>query len=271
MSHMNNMYSMYTHNARTHTHTHTLIGALVFALPQFLFGSYEVGSQSQEQLESCDAEVDFSSDCTSSNKFALVFFFIGNILIGIGAAPLFTVGISYLDDIVRPKYVSIHIGVFFTLSIIGPALGFGLGGGFLSIYVDPWRNTNLDPSDPGWVGAWWLCFLLSAVLSWLLAIPFFMFPRTLPDSQLVKQEREKEMAQKYQDRGVDETDFVGSVKSFPFHLKQVVCTPSWVFITIAISMSLFVVSGITAFAPKYLESQFGLTASTASVIAGAVG
>ena len=238
-----------------------------------MFGSYQVGSNAKARLESCDAEVDFSSDCSSTNSFALAFFFIGNILIGVGAAPLFTVGTAYLDDIVRPKHVPIHLGLAYLLTVVGPALGYGLGGAFLSVYVDPWLETDLQPEDPGWVGAWWLCFLFSAVVSWILAIPFLMFPRLLPDSHLVKKERELEMAQKYNGKyGLKEdTDLVAKLKSFPYHLKQVVMTLSWWFITAAICSSIIVLSGMVSFAPKYLESQFTLTASSASLISGGVG
>ena len=190
-----------------------------------------------------------------------------------GAAPLFTVGTAYLDDIVRPKHVPIHLGLAYLLTVVGPALGYGLGGAFLSIYVDPWLETDLQPEDPGWVGAWWLCFIFSAVVSWLLAIPFLLFPRLLPDSHLVKKERELEMAQKYKGKyGLKEdTDLITKLKSFPYHLKQVVMTLSWWFITAAICSSIIVLSGMVSFAPKYLESQFTLTASSASLISGGVG
>lgn len=241
----------------------------MFSLPQFLFGRYEAGARTG-QFEFCGSN--FTTDCSSSNNFALVFFFVGNILIGIGAAPLFTVGTSYLDDIVRPKYVTIHLGIFYAFSVIGPALGYGLGGYFLSIYVDPWLETSLEPSNPRWVGAWWICFLFSGAVSWLFAIPFFMFPKLLPNSSLVKDERAKEMAQKYEgkDGALEEVDLATKVKSFPQHLKLVLKTPSWIFITIAICFSSLIVSGVASFAPKYLESQFGLTASRASLVVGAV-
>lgn len=246
------------------------LGAFVFSLPQFLFGRYEAGNNVTFEL--CHSGEDFT-DCSPANNFALAFFFFGNILIGVGAAPLFTVGTSYLDDIVHPKYVTIHLGIFYTFSVVGPAIGYGLGGVFLSIYVDPWYTTDLELSDPRWVGAWWICFLFCAVVSWLFAIPFLMFPRLLPDSHIVKKERNKEMAQKYEgnDGSRDEVDLATKVKSFPHHLKQVVLTPSWIFITIAYCFSSLVVSGVASFAPKYLESQFGLTASRASLIAGSVG
>lgn len=249
----------------------------MFASPQFIFGRYNdganSGANSTEQYELCESGVDFTADCSALYHFPLAFFFLGNILIGIGAAPLFTVGTSYLDEIVSPKYVSIYLGVFYSCAVIGPAIGYGLGGLFLSIYVDPWIQTKLEPPDPGWVGAWWLCFVFSGALSWLIAVPFLMFPKLLPNSSIVKEERKKEMAQKYdgKDSDVEEVDFALKVKSFPRHLKQVLKTPSWICITIAICFSTVVVSGVASFAPKYFESQFSLTASTASLIAGGVG
>ncbi len=246
----------------------------MFSLPQFVFGQYHDGNEQNSQFELCHGELNYTTDCTSDvNNFALVFFFSGNILIGIGAAPLFTIGTSYLDDIVHPKYVSIHVGIFYACGVIGPALGYGLGGLFLSIYVDPWIDTILEPSDPSWVGAWWICFIFSGIVSLLFAIPFFFFPRLLPDSHLIKVERRKEMAQSYRgtDSNIEEVDLPTKVKSFPKHLKLVLLTPSWIFITIAICSSALIVSGLTSFAPKYLESQFGLTSSQSSLIAGAVG
>ena len=238
-----------------------------------MFGSYQVGSNAKARLESCDAEVDFSSECSSTNSFAPAFFFIGNILIGVGAAPLFTVGFAYLDEIVKPKHVPIHIAIAYLLAVVGPALGFGLGGVFLGIYVDPWRATNLEPTDPGWVGAWWMCFIFSGVVSWILAIPFLLFPRLLPNSYEVKKERQFEMAKTYKGKykANEDVDFVTKVKLFPHDLKQVVTTLSWIFITACVCSSFIVISGVTAFAPKYVESQFTLTASTASLVIGSVG
>lgn len=141
------------------------VGSFVFALPQFLFGSYSVGSRGSARLEACLDNNDFSSECTQSNNVAYAFFILGNILIGVGAAPLFTVGTAFIDEIVHPKWVPVHIGVFYAVSIIGPAMGYGLGGAFLTVYVDPWRETDLDTSDPGWVGAWWLSFVFVGELS----------------------------------------------------------------------------------------------------------
>ena len=187
-----------------------------------------------------------------------------------GAAPLFTVGTSYIDEIVHPRHSSVHLGVFYMMSVLGPALGFGLGSAFLSIYVNPQVATELTSADHDWVGAWWLCFVFSAAACLVIAAPFFLFPRLLPDSHLVRLARREEMAKR--SPAVDQSDDGRStLRAMPTHLKQVVTNPPWVFITCSTSASLIVLSGLVTFAPKYLESQFKLEAATSSVIAGAIG
>lgn len=91
------------------------VGSFIFSLPQFLFGQYRVSSSGLLSTETCQDGQDFT-DCTSSTYGALFFFLLGNIFIGVGAAPLFTVGTSYLDEIVRPKHVSLHLGMCFNIS-----------------------------------------------------------------------------------------------------------------------------------------------------------
>ena len=247
------------------------IGAFVFSLPQFLFGEYEAGSSSDRDTETCADEIDFSSDCTSANNAAYFFFMMGNILIGVGAAPLFTIGTSYIDEIVHPKYVSVHLGIFYMMAIIGPALGFGLGGLFLSVYVDPSVNTHLTPRDPGWVGAWWLCYIVCGVLCLVIAFPFFLYPRLLPNSSEIRELREREMA--LRGRMVVRRRRAGDrwsvVREFPRELKRIAMNPSWLFVTLGLGLASVTISGFASFGVKYVENQFGLTTSEASIITGA--
>ena len=254
-----------------------------------MFGAYSVSTTGSTRTDVCNAlslqqvispqgpanNITDATQCNmdTSDGYSLVFFFIGNILIGLGATPLFTIGPSYVDDIVKPKYVSFHLGIFYAMAILGPALGFGIGAGFLSIYVDFWESTSLEPTDPAFVGAWWLCFLFSCVISWIIAIPFLMFPRHLPDSHLVKEERQKQMAQTYKEQSAIEEENSSLLKkllSLPHHFCQIFMTLTWVFITIAVSFSAYVVSGVSVFTPSYYQAQFNLTAATASIATGAV-
>lgn len=247
------------------------IGALVFASPQFFLGRYDVGSSSGNVLfETCLDQRNFTSDCSPSNYAAFVLFISGKFLIAIGAAPLFTVGQAYLDEIVHPRYISIHLGVYYTMNVFGPVFGYVLGSSFLSVYVDPWVDTTLKTTDPAWVGAWWIPFVVCGLLSLIVSVPFLMFPRYLPDSYLIRQERIKEMAKTYSNRYVNE-DLKSMVRMLPIHLKRLLLNPSFLFVSFGLAGMFILASGMVAFAPQYIEYQFHLTATVAGLLSGGVG
>ncbi len=249
------------------------VGALVFALPHFIFGKYDAGSATNTTVvfEYCNNPVESVPDCDAGNTGAYLIFLIGNAIIGVAAAPLFTIGVSFIDDIVMPKYVSLHIGAFQVCTIVGPAIGFGLGSVLLTQYVDVGEATNLTEEDPAWVGAWWLSFIVGAVVSFIFSIPFFFFPRVLPDTHLVMEARQKQMKGSYKGKFGEEKTFVEQLKAFPFHLLGLFKSKAWLFLTIGNSFMLLSLESLVAFAPKYVETVYGVAPSTAGLIFGAMG
>ncbi len=248
------------------------IGALIFSFPKYFFGTYPTGLVGAPTLESCEVLEDFNIfSCDPSNYLAYFIMLIGNVFIGIGAAPLFTLGISYIDDITFPRFVPIHIGVFYVSVAVGPAIGYGLGGSFLTIYVDPEVDTLLTESNPAWVGAWWLCFLFSSILSFLSALPFFFYPRILSNYQDVVEARRKEHPTRYTSKYGDESTFKEQLKAFPIHMLELGKSVSFVCVTLALSFLFLTLYGLVSFGPKFIESVFSIPASTASLLAGAVG
>lgn len=247
-------------------------GALVFALPQFLFGNYQAGLVGNLTLQACEVTGDVPyAKCSSSNALAYCIILLGNLFIGIGAAPLFTLGLSYIDDITLPRFVPIHIGAFYVSVAIGPALGYTLGGLFLSIYVDPWVETRLQETDPGWVGAWWICFILSGLLSFIICVPFFLYPRVLSNYQQVVDARKSQHATSYTSKYEEEKSLLNQLKAFPIHLLELGKSASFVFVTAGLSFLFLTLYGLVAFGPKFIESVFNIPASTASLLAGAIG
>lgn len=213
----------------------------------------------------------FCGEATGKNSAALPFFFIGALIMGFGAAPLFTVGPAFIDEITHPKYVPLHLGAFFVLSILGPALGFGLGGAFLTVFVDPGEEGQLIEADPSFVGAWWLCFIFTMAMSWIIAIPFLLFPKKLPNHKEIQAEREKEMVKKPKKASPEGAGIKYAIKALPRLFCQVITTLSFLFISLAITVKFFYVSGFVAFGPKYYEAQFSFPPSTSSLVVGAIG
>ena len=74
----------------------------------------------------------------------------------------------------------------YSMSALGPALGFIVGAGFLQIFVHPGQAPpDLTDADNDWVGAWWIGFLLCGVLALFIALPLLTFPRQLPSTENV--------------------------------------------------------------------------------------
>ena len=248
------------------------LGSLLFALPHFIAGQYHVGKSLNLHFEACGDVNDFSPDCNEEPSKIYCVFIIGSIVIGIGAAPLYTIGTSYIEEIIHPKNTPICMGIFFTAALIGSALGFVLGGAFLTMHVDLQEDTVLEQSHPGYVGAWWLCFILFGVISILISILFFMFPEEYPNSGRIQRERVR-LASDQRKKEVKEEDLNirVNIKELPKHVANLLRRVPFLCVTLAASLQALVVSIIVSFAPKYVETQFGVTSSTASLISGAVG
>ena len=189
---------------------------------------------------------------------------------GLGAAPLFTIGTAFIDEIVWPKQSPIFLGVAYISTVAGPAIGFLMGGSLLTVYVDPSVSTTLIDGDPAFVGAWWIGFVIMGILSIIMSIPLLLFPRELPECELIREERMKDHAMEFTDFA-EETGCLGDLKEAPKHAKQVLLNPTWLTASLSVGFQAVSLVGLVTFGPKYLETQFGVPASQGSLIAGAIG
>ena len=95
-----------------------------------------------------------------------------------------------MDDHASRAMAPLYLGVLLAISMVGPALGYILGSFTTRLYVDfdvvvnpastsAASASRMTPRDAGWVGAWWLGFLLAAGTMFLLHIPLWFFPQTM--------------------------------------------------------------------------------------------
>ena len=245
------------------------IGCLVFASPQFIFINTDEPTSVERHFQVCLPERNDTIKCTSSNNIAYGIFILAQILIGIGASPLFNVGVSYLDELVHPKFISLHLAVIYLLQVIGPAIGFGIGGGLLSIYIDPWVKNNLPQTSSGYLGAWWIGFILAGILSLLISIPFFMYPRQLSNAEEVAKAREKEMSNKGEIMPDPSAPIKEIITDFFIQLKRLLTNVTFLLIMASITVVAVSTQGLVTFGPLYIEKQFFIPASSANLILGA--
>ncbi|VDM11523.1 unnamed protein product, partial [Wuchereria bancrofti] len=142
-----------------------------------------MSAASAEALRSCP------SPENQPGTFRYVFLFcLGHFLHGIGATPLFTLGVSYIDENVGPTLSSLYLGIFYAFAIFGPAFGFLMSSSFLRYHTDFLQSElhikilNIDETDPKWVGAWWIGFQIASILALIAVFPILVLPKVLPES-----------------------------------------------------------------------------------------
>ncbi|XP_061113706.1 solute carrier organic anion transporter family member 4A1 isoform X1 [Conger conger] len=241
------------------------LGSLVFALPHFITQPYQVSVLEQTGL--CSAN--FSSPCQESgsslSNYRFVFM-LGQFLHGMGATPLYTLGVTYLDENVKSSYAPVYIGIFYTAAVVGPAAGYLLGGLFLNMYTEIHLMTELTPENPLWVGAWWIGFLVGGAAALVIALPILGYPRQLPGSQRYVAMRVSEAHQLKDGSQVTAADpqFGKTVKDMPRSILLLLKNPTFICLCFAGATEATLIAGMSTFGPKFLESQFSLSASEAA-------
>uniref|UniRef100_A0AAY4E2V0 Solute carrier organic anion transporter family member n=1 Tax=Denticeps clupeoides TaxID=299321 RepID=A0AAY4E2V0_9TELE len=242
------------------------LGSLVFALPHFTTPPYQVnllehtGLCSTNQTEPCQ-----NMEASGLSAYRYVFM-LGQFLHGVGATPLYTLGVTYLDENVKSSYAPVYIGIFYTAAIVGPAAGYLLGGFFLNIYTEIGQATDLTPENPLWVGAWWIGFLAGGAAALVIALPILGYPRQLPGSQRYVAMRVSEAHQLKDGSHTTACDpqFGKTVKDMPRSVLLLLKNPTFIFLCLAGATEATLIAGMSTFGPKFLESQFSLSASEAA-------
>lgn len=275
------------------------IGSFMYSLPHFATGLYQA-LEDQSDMSYCPAvSSPFSSNETISKVIRSnhahtehlqnfkYLFFGAQLIMGIGAAPLYTLGITFLDENVSNELQPVYTGIFYASTTIGPALGFTLGGQLLRVYVDFFTisadQVGLTPSSSAWVGAWWIGFIASGVLLLSAALPLLAFPSKLEGSK--KNENFNSISQTLsgEPAALNDDNFVVNtndsddqealslkdiLKEIPGAVKKLAQNYTFLLISLEESCETVLLAGLGAFLPKIIESQFVLSSSTSALIVG---
>ncbi|CAG5116727.1 unnamed protein product, partial [Candidula unifasciata] len=245
------------------------LGSFVFTLPHFVTGKYLLEDAS-ELL--CEPDSNRTTECNSGSSSSLsnykYLFYLGQLLHGAGATPLYTLGATYIDENVSQRSSAFCNGIFYTGSIVGPAIGYILGAKFLEMYVeidvDP-KSLGLDTNNPKWVGAWWIGFLISGTMAVLLSLPLLAFPKSLPGSKKYASERGKETQVS---ANIDKTGQHRGFMDILLSIKYLLTNVPFMLINMAAAADGILLSGFSTFMPKFIEYKFGLSSATAALYVG---
>ncbi|KAL0851611.1 hypothetical protein ABMA28_007390 [Loxostege sticticalis] len=249
-------------------------GSLLFALPHFLVAPYRIAGEEPEDLCAVNQTVS-SHRCqghapSESGSWAVVIFVFAQLLHGAGATPLFTLGVTYIDENVSKKMSSVYLGVYYTMAVVGPALGYVLGGQMLKIYTDfvtvDSDTLGITPASSVWIGAWWVGFILSAVLCLIVAVPLLAFPYELPGADEIRASKVSEA----HEGAASKSAAFSALHELPRAAAALLKNPTFLFLNLAGASEGMLISGFAAFLPKLIENQFAVSASEAALLLGVI-
>ncbi|XP_048489286.1 solute carrier organic anion transporter family member 4A1 isoform X1 [Plutella xylostella] len=252
-------------------------GSLLFALPHFLVPPYRVASEEPDDL--CRANRTMGGLCDSTataggwaegGAWAVAVFVAAQLLHGAGATPLFTLGVTYIDENVSKKMSSVYLGMYYTMAVVGPALGYVVGGQMLNIYTDfitvDSSTVGITPLSSVWVGAWWVGFILSALLCLVVAVPLLAFPHELPGAAEI---RSSKVSEAHEGEASKSAAF-SALHELPRAAAALLRNPTFLFLNLAGASEGMLISGFAAFLPKLIENQFAVNASEAALLLGVI-
>ena len=211
--------------------------------------------------------------------------FLSQFILGIGTTLYYGLGQTYLDDNTKKKNTPMLLGFTFALRTVGPAIGFLLGYGCLSLYIDPSLHPVITKKDPRWLGAWWLGWIILGATMGMFSILIAMFPRDLPSTKTTENDTVKKdgniplklhlTAQEQYMKPMEpkkslETEYIPTIREFPAAMKRLLT--NWL-LTFNNLSGVFYILGASAyitFLAKYLEVQYSLSAAGGTVIAGPI-
>ncbi|XP_061770085.1 solute carrier organic anion transporter family member 1C1-like [Nerophis ophidion] len=269
-------------------------GALCTGLSHFIMGPYTYDSvipasqnASMSSVACASPEKDVSEwNVRAGNTTAAcqkeagsnmwIYVFLGNALRGVGDTPVTPLGISYVDDFAKAENSAFYIACLQTVALLGPVFGYLLGSYCANIYVDigfvDMGTVNISPNDARWVGAWWMGMLVSAGLLFISSLPFWFFPRSLASPEV---EEPKSTVEETPDVRADSPNDNNPAEKLPEiakgflpSLKHLLCTPVYFLLVCGNTLKFSSLIGMHTFNAKYVEQQFGQSASRANFLIG---
>uniref|UniRef100_A0A8D2Q638 Solute carrier organic anion transporter family member n=1 Tax=Varanus komodoensis TaxID=61221 RepID=A0A8D2Q638_VARKO len=240
------------------------LGSFVMVVPHFIMGRLNTVIFQYDQFICANKNPSQIGHCCMASSYLWLFVLAGNLLRGIGEAPIMPLGMSYIDDFATEENSAFYIGTVRASGLFGPTFGFMLGSFCANLWVDigvvDVGTLTITSKDMRWVGAWWLGVLLCGVVSFMASFPFWNLPRSLP------KQGEGKNVKKSSDIFTITKD---SHKFFPV-LKKLLGNSIFLVYLFATILHYNSIVGVITYEPKFMEQQFNISISRATFLIGVI-
>lgn len=242
-------------------------------MPHFFSTTYmpKLQSDGNESTILCGDKSDFK-ECSkvgtqliSTTHWALAALILARILCAFGNTPLNTLAYNYMHDVAPKEQFNIAVAALNMSMMVGTAIGYLAGAATLNLPHTWPGKPDFPRSNPNFVGAWWLSYIVIAIATAVVALPIAAFPRDIPGAEQMRRNRKTEAHKGQED---DETAIFVHWRDIGGHAKRLVKNAPYVALALYYSVNYSTTNGFADFAPKLVQTGFGLSAPKAAIAAG---
>ncbi|XP_021054929.1 solute carrier organic anion transporter family member 6A1-like [Mus pahari] len=246
------------------------LASIVFAVPYL---KYEVVRPVEEREELCiDEEERKMPNCEENivpfKSEIISFSIIGQSLQGIAGMPMYILGVTYIYDNISIYMAGIYLGVADAAFVLGYGLGFAVGSPNLRPSFNHSSEEEVNDNFFLWQFNWFIGFLCATLLAWFTFFPFLCFPHSLPGAHKLKQQKEKDSLSFY--KKLKNMEYGYNLQDLFHALWSLLKNPLLMCYSMCKASESLASSGVAEFLPKYLENQFLLIPSRATLLTGII-
>ncbi|CAI4226253.1 unnamed protein product [Auanema sp. JU1783] len=195
---------------------------------------------------------------SSSGVFLIMFTAL--FFLGIGRTMPWSLGVPMLDDNIKKRNLPVYFGAISFIRILGPICGHLIGSFTNKVYYTLNAPPGLTASDPTWIGAWWIGFLIIGTVTLFPSIFLFLFPSgksKVSTGEEGQKSNDLVFFDKHKEKSKDES-LLEKAKGFTKSYKEVMGTKIYLGAAFGRIVDILAFKGYIVFLPKYLENHFGI-------------
>ncbi|XP_021017649.1 solute carrier organic anion transporter family member 6A1 [Mus caroli] len=247
------------------------LASILFAIPYL---KYEIVRPVKDSEELCidEEERTMPYNCEENivpfKSEIIIFSVIGQSLQGIAGMPMYILGVTYIYDNISTYKAGIYLGIADAAYVLGYGLGYAVGSPNLRPSFNHSSEEEVNGNFLLWQYNWFVGFLFATLLAWFTFFPFLCFPHRLPGAHKLKLQKVKDPLSFY--KKLKNMKYGYNLQDLLHALWGLLRNPLLMCYSMCKATESLASIGAAEFLPKYIESQFLLSPSRATLLTGII-